>query len=65
MDFSRGEVVGNENIARGQRITNSLSTGEEYAVDFTDDETLFDTLNDKVNVARVGVSKVNHGVASE
>ena len=54
-----------ETIARVQRIINSLSSSEEDAVDFTDDGNLFNALNDKFNVARVGASKRRHSVTSE
>ena len=36
-DF-RGEVIISDNIARGRRIINSLSTSEDHNGDFTDDE---------------------------
>ena len=65
MTYFRGQVISNETIAKGQSISNSISTGEEDSLDFTDDENFFDLLNTKVNVARVGVSKGKHGVASE
>ena len=63
-DF-RGEVISSGNIARGQRIINSVSTGEYDEVYFTDDNHFFNALNDKVNVDRVGASKGIHGVISE
>ena len=58
----RGEVISSETIARGRRIINSLSTGEDNALDFTDDNNFFNALNAKVNIARVGASKERHGV---
>ena len=61
----RGVVIRSETIKRGRRIINSLSTSEDNAVDFTDDENLYNELNDKVNVSRVGYSKGRHGVTSE
>ena len=63
-DF-RGGVISSETMERGRRIINSLSTGEDYAVDFKYDEILFNVLNAKVNMARVGASKGRHGVTSE
>ena len=63
-DF-RGKVIRNETIARRQRFVNFLSASEEDAVDFIDDKILFDALNAKVNVTRVGVSKGKHGVTSD
>ena len=59
------EVISNETIERGQRIVNSLSTGEEVAVDFRDDENFFNVLNANVNVDRVGAAKGRHDVTSE
>ena len=64
MTYLKGEVIRNATIARGRRIISPLSTSEEYAVDFTDDENLFNVLNAKVNVDRVGALKVIHGVTS-
>ena len=64
MTYFRGEVISNKIFSSGQRIINSLSTGEEYAVYFTDDENLSDVLNAKVNAVRVVVSKGKHGVNS-
>ena len=61
----RGEVIRNETITRGLRVINLLSTGEEDAVDFTDDENFLYVINAKVNMARIGVSKGKHGVTSE
>ena len=61
----RGEFIINETITRGQSIINPLSTGKENEVDFTDDQNLFDVLNDKVNVTIIGVLKGEHGVTSE
>ena len=55
-DF-RGEFISSETIAKGRRIVNSLSTGEDDAVDFRDDENFFNALNSKVNVDMVGASK--------
>ena len=60
-DFS-GEVIISKTTARGRRIINFLSTIEDYAVDFTNDENFHKGLNDKVNVANIGESKVSHGV---
>ena len=54
-DFS-GEVIISETITRVGRIVNSLSTGEEDAIDFTDNKRFFNTFNTRVNVARVGAS---------
>ena len=65
MKYFRGELIGNETIARGQRIINYLSTSEGDAVDFTDDENLFDALTAKTNVARVILLKGTHGVTSD
>ena len=61
----RGEFIISETITRGQRIIHFLSTGEDDAVDFMDDKKFFNALNDKVNVARVGVSKGIHGFTLE
>ena len=61
----KGAVISSETIARGRRIINYLSTSEYDAMDFTDDDNFYNTLNDKVNVARVGASKGRHGVNSE
>ena len=52
-DF-RGEVISSETIAKGRRIMNYLSTSEDDAADFTDDENLYNALNATVNVYRVG-----------
>ena len=60
-DF-RGEVISRETIARGQRIINSLSTSEDDAVDFTDNEIFYNALNAKVNMAMVVSSKGRYGV---
>ena len=60
----RVQVISHKTIARVQRIINSLSTSEEYLVDFTDDENLYEALGAKVNVAILGVSKYNNGVTS-
>ena len=65
MTDSGGEVISNKTISRGRSIINSLSTSEEDEVDFTDNENFFDTLNAKVNVARVVVSEGKHGVIYE
>ena len=64
MTYFRGQVISSETIARGQKIINFLSTGEDDAVDFTDYENLFNVVNAKVNVERVGASKGRHGVNS-
>ena len=61
----RGEFIISETITRGQRIIHFLSTGEDDAVDFMDDKKFFNALNDKVNLARVGVSKGIHGFTLE
>ena len=63
-DF-RGQVIRNETIVRGWRIINYPSTSEEDTVYLTDNKNFYDALSAKVNVARVGVSKVKHGVTSE
>ena len=60
-DF-RGEVIRSESIARGRRIINYLSTSEDHAVDFTDEDNFYKALNAKVNVDKVGASKGRHGV---
>ena len=60
-DF-RGEVISNDTIKRGLRIINSLSVSKYHAVDFTDDNNFYKALKAKFNVAKVGVSKVIHGV---
>ena len=57
----RGEVIRCENIARVRRVIRPPSTGEDDAVDFTDDEDFFNTLNNNCGVARVGASKGRHG----
>ena len=62
MNDFRVEVNSSETIARGQQIINSLSTSEDDAVNFTDDENFYNALNTKINVARVGASKGIHGV---
>ena len=54
IDDFRGEVISSETIAKGRRIMNYLSTSEDDAVDFTDDENLYNALNATVNVYRVG-----------
>ena len=46
----------------GRRIINSISTSEDDAVDFTDDENFYNALNAKVNVARFRASKGINGV---
>ena len=58
------EVIISWSIARGRQIINSLSISEDNAVDFTNKDNFFNALNDKVNVARVGVLKGRHGVTS-
>ena len=63
-DF-RGEVISKNTITRGQRIINSLSTSQDHAVDFTDDDNFYKAINIKVNVAKVGASKVRHIVTLE
>ena len=60
-DF-RGEVIISNTNARKRRITNSLSTRKFHAVDFTDYGNFYKALNAKVNVAKVGDSKVRHEV---
>ena len=59
-DF-RGEVINNETIIRGQRMINHVSTSKDHAVDFTDDGNFYKALKAKVNVAKVGLSKVWYG----
>ena len=61
----RDEVISSETTARGQRLINSLSTGKDDAVDFTDDKNFFNAINTNVKVDRVRVSKGRHGVALE
>ena len=60
-----GDVINNDTITRGQRIINSLSTRKYHAVEFTDDNNFYKTLNTKVNVDKVRESKGRHGVISE
>ena len=57
----RGEFIINDTITRERRIINPLSTSEDYAVDFIDDDNFYKALNAKVNVAKVGESKVRLG----
>ena len=56
------EVNSSGTIARVRWIINSLSTGEEDAVDFRDNDNLFNAFNTKVNVARVVASKGRYDV---
>ena len=63
-DF-RGQVIIHETISRGQRIINSLSSSDEDAVYFTNDNNFFSALIDKVNVARLGLPKLKHGITSQ
>ena len=63
-DF-RGEFNSNATITRGLRIINSLSASKYHAVDFTDGDNFYKTLNTKLNVAKFGASKGSHGVTSE
>ena len=63
-DFRR-EVISSGTIARVQRIINSLSTGEDDAVDFTDDKNFFNALNTKFNVAKFGAPKGRHDDTSD
>ena len=63
-DF-RGEVISNENITRGQRIINYISTSKDHAEDFTDKDNFYKALNIKVNVDKFGASKGIHGVTLE
>ena len=65
MNDFRGKVISSDTIAGGLRIINFLSTSEDDTVEFTDDDNLFNGLNAKVKLARVGSSKVIHGVTSE
>ena len=51
--YFRGQVIINETIARGRKIINYLSTGEEESVDFADDENFFDALNANANESRI------------
>ena len=43
----------------------SLSTSEDHAVDFIDDDNVYKALNTNVNVANVGASKGRNEVTSE
>ena len=63
-DF-RGEVIISGTITRGQHIINYLSTSIDHAVDFTDDDNFYKTLNAKANMDKVGESKGRHGVTSD
>ena len=63
-DF-RGEFIRSESIARGKNIINSLSISEGNAVNFTEEENVFNEFNAKFNVARVGASKGRYDVTSE
>ena len=65
MTYFREEFIINETIARLQSIINPLSTGGEDAVDFTNDDNLFNVLKAKVNVDRVGASNGRHCVTSK
>ena len=58
----RGGVTIIQSIARGRRIINNLSTIEDDAMHFTDDEHFYKALNAKVNVAKVVASKGRYGV---
>ena len=60
-----GDVIISETTKRGQQIINHLSTSEDDAVDFRDDENLYNALTGKVNVDRVGALKGRNGVASD
>ena len=55
MTYFRGQVISHENISRGRRKINHISTSDEYAVDLMDENNLYDAISAKVNVARVGV----------
>ena len=63
-DF-RGEFISNETTTRGRRIINYLSTSEDHAVDFTDDNNVYKVINCNFNVAKVGVSKGRYRVTLE
>ena len=63
-DF-RGDVIISKITKRGRRIINYLSTSEDHAVDFTDDNYFHKALNAEVNVVKVGEYKGRHGVTSE
>ena len=65
MTYFRGEIISSENITRGLWIINPLSTSEDDAVVFMDDNNFFNALNDKFNVSRFGASKVRYGVTVE
>ena len=62
MTYFRGEVIINETITRGKRMINYFSTREYHAEDSTDDDNFYKSLNAKVDMAKVGVSKGRHGV---
>ena len=64
MNEFRGEVINDETIIRGRQIINCLSTRKYHVVDFIYDSTFYKALNAKVNVAKVGASKVRHVVTS-
>ena len=52
-----GEVISSETIASGKRIINTLSVGEDDAVDFRDDNKFFNGITTKFNVDIVDMSK--------
>ena len=64
MNDFRGEVISNETITRVRQIINSISTSEDHAMDFIDDNNFYKALNAKVNVAKVEASKGRYGVTS-
>ena len=65
MNDFRGEVISSDITARGRQIINLHSTSEDDVVYFMDDDNLYNALNAKVNVARVGASKGINGVTLE
>ena len=61
----RGDFISSETITRGRLIINYFTNLEDDAVDLTDKKIFYNALKSKVNVSRVGASKVKHGVTLE
>ena len=65
-DF-RGHIIDRESLARGQRIISSMThtSVDVETIDFTDNDNFGDTLQSKVQVSRVGVSKGKRSIPAE
>ena len=61
---SRGGVINNDNIIRGQQIIHYLSTRKDHTLEFTYNHGFYKVLNAKVNVDKVDESKGIHRVIS-